>query len=783
MSAVGRFVEELRRRRVFRVGAIYAVTAFAAFQVVDVVFPALHLPEWTVTLTVVAGLLGYPVTLVLAWFLDLTPEGLRRTPPPERPLAEPTARFRVRRIGLAAALSVAAIGLILLGAWLALGRQEVRRVAATLDPNTIAVLPFRIGGASPDLAYLHEGMVDLLYTTLFTADGIHAVDAPSVVRAWRQSTPSGVESPPIDSVLEIARGLGASWTLVGSVVGVADRVTLSGELIETASGRVRARPRVEGAADTLTGLVDRMAGQLLARIAGETEERTSLLAGVPLSAIRAYLEGREEARHGRYPEAFARYGDALRIDSTFVPAGLGMIEAGGWDAGTPAELTRARALVARHMDDLPPGERLLALAYIGPRYPEPVSGAEMLEYARQLHEARPYNPESGWRLAEGLFHSGASLDATHADRRSRELFTAILEADSTNAGALEHLAELALSQGDTITVRRLTRRYRSLDPERFKGHVMEWYGLLAAADTSGIADYRARMPQMSSGTLWGITSVGRLLGIDLQTVDRAADELAERGSWSGYLAAWSVNASRGRPTRVREALQTGRRTQPRLASAFDVLAIIQALYGDGDPADAHRAAERLEADAAEVEIGRTALCVLEQWRLWNGSIDRAATTIETLSTAAPDSVNWSHVGARFCALIVETVLAHVTDRADAPGLVERLDSAAATDPAATSHIIVAVANRVVSHLFEEAEDPVRALRAARRQAEFGGSLPFLTARLLDQARLAERTGDRAAAIQALRHYIILRSGAEAPGLPALEQARRDLARLSGIEDT
>jgi hypothetical protein len=56
MNAFSGFVEELRRRRVFRVGGIYAVAVFGAFQVVDIVFPVLGLPEWTVTLTVVLGL-------------------------------------------------------------------------------------------------------------------------------------------------------------------------------------------------------------------------------------------------------------------------------------------------------------------------------------------------------------------------------------------------------------------------------------------------------------------------------------------------------------------------------------------------------------------------------------------------------------------------------------------------------------------------------------------------------------------------------------------------------
>ena len=46
------FLAELRRRRVFRVAVVYAVASFGILQVADIAFPALKLPEWTITLVV-----------------------------------------------------------------------------------------------------------------------------------------------------------------------------------------------------------------------------------------------------------------------------------------------------------------------------------------------------------------------------------------------------------------------------------------------------------------------------------------------------------------------------------------------------------------------------------------------------------------------------------------------------------------------------------------------------------------------------------------------------------
>jgi len=76
-----RFFADLKRRRVFRVMAVYGATAFVVIEAADVIFPAIPLPPWTVSFVVWLALLGFPVAIVLAWALEMTPEGVRRTRP------------------------------------------------------------------------------------------------------------------------------------------------------------------------------------------------------------------------------------------------------------------------------------------------------------------------------------------------------------------------------------------------------------------------------------------------------------------------------------------------------------------------------------------------------------------------------------------------------------------------------------------------------------------------------------------------------------------------------
>ena len=72
---------ELKRRRVFRVMAMYGVVAFIVLQVADLVFPILELPNWTLQFVLMLTLLGFPIAIVIAWAFQATDEGIRRAEP------------------------------------------------------------------------------------------------------------------------------------------------------------------------------------------------------------------------------------------------------------------------------------------------------------------------------------------------------------------------------------------------------------------------------------------------------------------------------------------------------------------------------------------------------------------------------------------------------------------------------------------------------------------------------------------------------------------------------
>ena len=82
------FIGELKRRRVVRVALIYGAAAYAGLEGADLVLSALRAPEWVLSLLVITVFVGFPITVVLSWLFDITPQGIVRTraeasgPPP-----------------------------------------------------------------------------------------------------------------------------------------------------------------------------------------------------------------------------------------------------------------------------------------------------------------------------------------------------------------------------------------------------------------------------------------------------------------------------------------------------------------------------------------------------------------------------------------------------------------------------------------------------------------------------------------------------------------------------
>lgn len=97
-----RLLADLRRRRVFRTVAAYAVAAWVLIEVVDTVGPALDFPDGSTRFVIYAALLALPLVVALSWMYDVAPGARETEPPSGRPLLVALASVPLLVGGMAA---------------------------------------------------------------------------------------------------------------------------------------------------------------------------------------------------------------------------------------------------------------------------------------------------------------------------------------------------------------------------------------------------------------------------------------------------------------------------------------------------------------------------------------------------------------------------------------------------------------------------------------------------------------------------------------------------------
>jgi TolB-like protein len=235
MDAGPKLLAELKRRKVFRVAAVYAATGFVVLQAVDLILPALLLPEWTYRMLVLLVLFGFPVALTLAWAFDITPEGVRRTEPQPgeaapAEAAEPLPALLGRRTALVSgALVVLGIGLgagwFLKPAAVAAPESFLPATPAMAD-KSIAVLPFADLSESGDQKWFADGLAEEILNHLARLGELRVSARNSSFR---------FEDRAVD-VREISRQLGVANVVEGSVRRDGDRLRIGVQLVRAADG-------------------------------------------------------------------------------------------------------------------------------------------------------------------------------------------------------------------------------------------------------------------------------------------------------------------------------------------------------------------------------------------------------------------------------------------------------------------------------------------------------------------------------------------------------------------
>jgi DNA-binding SARP family transcriptional activator/TolB-like protein/TolA-binding protein len=325
-------------------------------------------------------------------------------------------------------------------------------------PRSIAVLPFNVRG-SPGLAYLSEGMVDLLSTKLEGAGDLRTIDPRALLTFLQHENIT--ESNP-ESGRTVASRFGAGFYLLGSVVEAGGRLQISGTLYRQSGELVAVGETRGGVENEIFELVDDFARQLLADKSRTTGSRVGRLAAITtgsLPALKAYLRGEQHFRQARYFDAMDVFQQALVQDSEFALAYYRLAAAQAASAmPEPARESAARA--HDHRERLAAHDRLLLDAQ-RTWLSGSASQAESLYHA--IVANFPDDMEAWFLLGDLMFHSNPLRGRSVVE--ARHPFERAIDLDPDHVTALVHLVRIAALEGRTDERDRLIDRVIGLSPD------------------------------------------------------------------------------------------------------------------------------------------------------------------------------------------------------------------------------------------------------------------------------------------------------------------------------
>ena len=219
------FIEELKRRKVFRVATSYAVVAFIIMQLVEIVFPIFNFPQWTSQFIIIVLLLGFPIAVILSWIFDKTPQGYIKTDVKKTKevggmsIEVDNRPFYQQKRNILLVFGV--IGGVLLGLF---GGNKFSGVKLdnTHDLTKMAILPFTNIRQDKDNDFLGFALSDEIINQLGYLKSI-VVRPSGSVRKYQGSEPD---------LNQVKNDLDVQLVLTGSYLREGDELRLSTELID-----------------------------------------------------------------------------------------------------------------------------------------------------------------------------------------------------------------------------------------------------------------------------------------------------------------------------------------------------------------------------------------------------------------------------------------------------------------------------------------------------------------------------------------------------------------------
>jgi len=321
------------------VAVSYAVIAWLVLQIGDVVLDPFDIGATAMRVLLVVVALGFPVALALAWFFELTPQGVEvdhGSPGAPRPAVTGVRRYA----------DIVIIAVLVIAVAFLLARQAGLVEEETAGP-VVAVLPFDNMSSEAKDAYFGEGLADTLIQRLGQLSELVVLASQSSFQYKGRNL----------ELRHVGEELGATVIMLGSVQRAGSALRINARLLEVESGKQLWAGSYDRGIQDLFAIQDEIATAVtdaLHLVLAPTAERRLIASATNnLTAYDAYVLGmsRLARRTGEnFIQALDFFRQAIEADPDYALAYVGTVEAYYLMSGWPDQYgwagTREEAVVA-----------------------------------------------------------------------------------------------------------------------------------------------------------------------------------------------------------------------------------------------------------------------------------------------------------------------------------------------------------------------------------------------------------------------------------------------------
>ena len=430
-------IAELKRRKVFKVGAAYLVVAWLAVQAMSIGFPAFDAPPWALRIFILISLLGFPIAVVMAWVFDVTPEGVK---------FDADASDSKRLFAVSGLLIVLAVG------WYFYGQPSFRRgdaatPTAAAPRKSIAVLAFLDYSPKHDQEYFSDGMSEEILNALAQVKDLKVAGRTSSFFYKGRN----------EDLRTIGKALGVANILEGSVRKQGDKVRITAQLIQVSDDAHLWSHDYDGDLSDVFQLQDNIAraitDQLKVVLVGEQKTRLVQVGTTNTEAYNLFLKATAPYNQRDYKgmgEAIGWLEQAIQLDPNFAAAHarLAMIHVLGWAKYGASKSEAARQAQLALALDPKLAETQYALSFLARQQRRFMDARRAMDRALEL---APNDAATNFYDAQLLINTGYT-------RQGIARLDRALAIDPMLPNALHWRAEQYLFAGDTDTAERLWKR-------------------------------------------------------------------------------------------------------------------------------------------------------------------------------------------------------------------------------------------------------------------------------------------------------------------------------------